>query len=94
MRDVSGSMGEFEKYISRSFYFWMVKFLRKKYNESRSSSSPIIPKPGGGAQLLLHTGGEWGHEEVSSAYRLALDVIREHNPAGLEYLSVPLLRWR
>ena len=32
MRDVSGSMGEFEKYITRSFYFWMVRFLRTKYN--------------------------------------------------------------
>ncbi len=31
MRDVSGSMGEFEKYITRSFYFWMVRFLRTKY---------------------------------------------------------------
>ncbi len=31
MRDVSGSMGEFEKYISRSFYFWMVRFLRSTY---------------------------------------------------------------
>src|SRR3990172_4464401 len=33
MRDVSASMGEFEKYISRSFYFWMVRFLRQKYND-------------------------------------------------------------
>ena len=33
MRDVSGSMGEFEKYISRSFYFWMVRFLRTKYEQ-------------------------------------------------------------
>ena len=32
MRDVSGSMGEFEKYITRSFYFWMVRFLRTKYS--------------------------------------------------------------
>ena len=24
--------GEFEKYITRSFYFWMVRFLRTKYN--------------------------------------------------------------
>src|SRR3954453_1434308 len=31
MRDVSGSMGEFEKYITRSFYLWMVRFLRSKY---------------------------------------------------------------
>src|SRR5258708_8281968 len=32
MMEVSGSMGEFEKYIARSFYFWMVRFLRTKYN--------------------------------------------------------------
>jgi sporulation protein YhbH len=32
MMDVSGSMGEFEKYIARSFYFWMVRFLRTKYH--------------------------------------------------------------
>jgi hypothetical protein len=31
MRDVSGSMGEFEAYIARSFYYWMVRFLRTKY---------------------------------------------------------------
>ncbi|HYE73179.1 MAG TPA: DUF444 family protein, partial [Blastocatellia bacterium] len=32
MMDVSGSMGEFKKYIARSFYFWMVRFLRTKYD--------------------------------------------------------------
>src|SRR6185312_15685448 len=32
LRDVSGSMGEFEKYITRAFYFWMVRFLRTKYS--------------------------------------------------------------
>ena len=26
-------MGEFEKYIARSFYFWMVRFLRTKYKQ-------------------------------------------------------------
>ena len=56
MMDVSGSMGEFEKYIARSFYFWMVRFLRTKYNNvkivfishhteakevTRKSSSPM-----------------------------------------------------
>src|SRR5437016_4290213 len=34
MRDVSGSMGEFEAYICRSFYFWMLRFLRKKYTSA------------------------------------------------------------
>ena len=32
MMDVSGSMGEFKKYIARSFYFWMVRFLHTKYD--------------------------------------------------------------
>src|SRR5262245_13421251 len=32
MMDVSGSMGEFKKYIARSFFFWMVRFLRTKYD--------------------------------------------------------------
>ncbi len=31
MMDTSGSMGQFEKYVARSFYFWTVRFLRKKY---------------------------------------------------------------
>lgn len=31
MRDASGSMGEFKKYITRSLFFWLVRFLRTKY---------------------------------------------------------------
>ncbi|MBX6396333.1 MAG: DUF444 family protein, partial [Alicyclobacillaceae bacterium] len=31
MMDTSGSMGMFEKYAARCFYFWMVRFLRRKY---------------------------------------------------------------
>lgn len=32
MMDVSGSMGEIEKFIARSFFFWGVRFLRTKYD--------------------------------------------------------------
>lgn len=32
MMDTSGSMGVFEKMISRSFFFWMTRFLRTKYD--------------------------------------------------------------
>ena len=35
MMDTSGSMGTFEKYIARSFYFWMVRFLRTRYRNVR-----------------------------------------------------------
>src|SRR5699024_5723464 len=31
MMDTSGSMGNFEKYMARSFFFWMTRFLRTKY---------------------------------------------------------------
>lgn len=31
MMDTSGSMGRFEKYMARSFFFWMTRFLRTKY---------------------------------------------------------------
>ncbi len=31
MMDTSGSMGQFEKYVARSFFFWMTRFLRHKY---------------------------------------------------------------
>jgi sporulation protein YhbH len=31
MMDVSGSMGSTEKYMARTFFFWMEKFLRKQY---------------------------------------------------------------
>ncbi|MGG3245878.1 DUF444 family protein, partial [Brevibacillus formosus] len=33
MMGTSGSMGVFEKYIARSFFFWMVRFLRTKYEK-------------------------------------------------------------
>ncbi len=82
MRDVSGSMGEFEKYISRSFYFWMVKFLRKKYNQveivfiTHHTEAKVVDED------TFFTLGESGGTKVSSAYRLALDVIKErYNPS-------------
>ncbi len=31
MMDTSGSMGKWEKYMARSFFFWMNRFLRSKY---------------------------------------------------------------
>src|SRR5690625_7842532 len=32
MMDTSASMGNFEKYIARSFFFWMTMFLSSKYD--------------------------------------------------------------
>jgi sporulation protein YhbH len=68
MMDVSGSMGEFEKYIARSFYFWMVRFLRTKYNNvqivfvSHHTEAKEVTE-----EEFFHK-GESGGTQVSSAY--------------------------
>src|SRR5581483_12003413 len=81
MMDVSGSMGEFKKYIARSFYFWMVRFLRTKYDNvdivfiSHHTEAKEV------SEEQFFTQGESGGTVVSSAYKLALDIIKErYNP--------------
>ncbi|MCL5256567.1 MAG: DUF444 family protein, partial [Chloroflexi bacterium] len=82
MRDVSGSMGEFEKYISRSFYFWMVRFLRKKYNNVKIVFITHHTEAKEVDEETFFQLGESGGTRVSSAYRLALDVIEQrYDPA-------------
>ena len=82
MMDVSGSMGEFEKYIARSFYFWMVRFLRTKYTNveivfiSHHTEAKIV------TEEEFFTKGESGGTRVSSAYQLALDVIEQRFPVS------------
>jgi len=59
MMDVSGSMGEFKKYIARSFFFWMAPFLRTKYDHVKivfiNHHTEFIPgrrpMPSGGESL-------------------------------------------
>jgi hypothetical protein len=75
------SMGEFEKYIARSFYFWMVRFLRTKYNNvqivfiSHHTEAKEVTE-----EEFFHK-GESGGTQVSSAYELALEIIRaRYNP--------------
>jgi len=81
MMDVSGSMGEFEKYIARSFYFWMVRFLRTKYNNveivfvSHHTEAKEVTE-----EEFFHK-GESGGTQVSSAYELALDIIKTRYPS-------------
>lgn len=81
MRDVSGSMGEFEKYISRSFFFWMVRFLRTKYNNVQMVFITHHTEAKEVDEDTFFKLGESGGTKVSSAYQLALKVIRErYNP--------------
>lgn len=81
MRDVSASMGEFEKYITRSFYFWMVRFLRRKYNDVKIVFITHHTEAKEVDEETFFKLGESGGTKVSSAYKLALDIIeRRYDP--------------
>lgn len=80
MRDVSGSMGEFEKYITRSFYFWMIRFLRTKYQQVEIVFITHHTEAKEVDEQAFFGLGESGGTRVSSAYQLALDVIKERYP--------------
>ena len=71
------SMGEFEKYIARSFYFWMVRFLRTKYNNVKIVFISHHTEAKEVTEEEFFTHGESGGTQVSSAYELALQIIKE-----------------
>lgn len=80
MMDTSGSMGTFEKYIARSFYFWMVRFLRTRY---RNVDIVFIAHDTQAREVdekAFFSKGESGGTKCSSAYELALQIIDERYP--------------
>lgn len=82
MMDTSGSMGNFEKYIARTFFFWMVQFLRSKYNNVKLRFLAHHTEAKEVTEQEFFTRGESGGTRCSSVYRLALDIIhKDYNPA-------------
>ncbi len=82
MMDTSGSMGQFEKYISRTFFFWMVRFLRLKYENVEMRFLAHHTEAKEVTEEEFFTRGESGGTRCSSVYRYALDLIeREYPPA-------------
>ena len=80
LMDVSGSMGEFKKYIARSFFFWMVRFLRTKYDNVKIVFISHHTEAKEVTEEQFFTQGESGGTVVSSAYKLALEIIEERYP--------------
>lgn len=81
MRDVSGSMGEFEAYISRAFYFWMLRFLRKKYTSAEIVFITCHTEAKEVDEHSFFSLGDSGGTKMSEAYRLAMQVIEQRfNP--------------
>ncbi len=80
MMDVSGSMGAFEKQVSRAFYFWMVRFLRTRYDNVEIVFIAHHTEAREVTEEEFFTRGESGGTKASSAYRLALNLIGERYP--------------
>lgn len=80
MMDTSGSMGQFEKYISRTFFFWMVRFLREKYENVEMRFLAHHTEAKEVTEEEFFTRGESGGTRCSSVYQLALEIIRRDYP--------------
>ncbi|MBP2242181.1 sporulation protein YhbH [Cytobacillus eiseniae] len=81
MMDTSGSMGIWEKYMARSFFFWMTRFLRTKYETveiefiAHHTEAKVV------SEEDFFSKGESGGTICSSAYRKALELIEtKYNP--------------
>ncbi|OEF98992.1 sporulation protein YhbH [Vulcanibacillus modesticaldus] len=75
MMDTSGSMGIFEKYIARTFFFWMVRFLRTKYEHVEIVFIAHHTEAKEVTEEEFFTRGESGGTICSSAYRKAIEII-------------------
>ena len=75
MMDTSGSMGTFEKFLARSFFFWMIRFLRTRYPRvevvflSHDVRAREVDE-----ETFFHRGASGGTVS-SSVYQLAADVL-------------------
>jgi uncharacterized protein len=81
LMDVSGSMTTDKKYIAKSFYFWMVRFLQLKYRTvemvfiAHDTEAQVVSE-----QDFLGI-AQGGGTRCSSAYQVALAHLEQHHPA-------------
>ncbi len=81
LMDRSGSMTTEKKYITKSFFFWMVRFLQLKYRTvetvfiAHDTEAAVVPEKD--FFILSNSGGTM----CSSAYSLALDHVTKFHPA-------------
>src|SRR2546428_3294001 len=82
LMDLSGSMTTSKKYIAKSFFFWMVRFLQLKYQKvemvfiAHDTEAQVVPEED---FFALSQGGG---TRCSSAYQLALEHLRQQHPAS------------
>jgi sporulation protein YhbH len=82
LMDCSGSMTTGKKYIAKSFFFWMVRFLRLKYDNvdcvfvAHDVEAEVVPEQDFFA--LSNSGGT----RCSSAYEIAIPHIKAEHPTA------------
>jgi len=80
LMDRSGSMTTEKKYIAKSFFFWLVRFLRLKYTTvdtvfiAHDTEAQIVPEQD------FFTISNSGGTMCSSAYRVALEHLQQTHP--------------
>lgn len=83
MMDTSGSMGTFEKYCARSFFFWMTRFLRRQYEKVEIVFIAHHTEAKEVTEEEFFTRGESGGTICSSAYLKALEIIDSRYPPSM-----------
>jgi uncharacterized sporulation protein YeaH/YhbH (DUF444 family) len=73
-------MGSFEKYIARSFFFWMTRFLRTKYENVNIVFISHHTEAKEVTEEEFFTKGESGGTICSSAYQAAIEIIDSRYP--------------
>ncbi|QAY65069.1 sporulation protein YhbH [Paenibacillus protaetiae] len=82
LMDTSGSMGSFEKYCARSFFFWMTRFLRRKYEHVEIVFIAHHTEAKEVTEEEFFNRGESGGTICSSAYLKALEIIESRYPTA------------
>ncbi|HTG67814.1 MAG TPA: sporulation protein YhbH [Candidatus Udaeobacter sp.] len=82
LMDTSGSMGSFEKYCARSFFFWMTRFLRRKYEHVEIVFIAHHTEAKEVTEEEFFNRGESGGTICSSAYQKAIEVIDSRYPTS------------
>jgi sporulation protein YhbH len=77
MRDVSGSMGEFEAYLCRTFYTWMIRFLQRTYSGVEVVFITCHTEAKQVDEEEFFHAGSSGGTRMASAYELALSLVQK-----------------
>lgn len=89
MADISGSMGEFEKYVTRAFCWWTVAFLRTKYPSVDIVFVAHDTEAYEVTEEQFFTRGAGGGTKCSSANQMAVDITQDRYPTS-RYNVYPL----